>query len=900
MKNAAAIFLSVVLTASVAPAHVEDFIHFEGRQTHSVRLSADGERLFALNTADGRLSVFDVTNPAAPPLLFAEIPVGLEPVSLAERTADEIWVVNEVSDCVSIVSLSRRIVTKNLETGDEPADIVFADGKAFVTNARDNSVRVFDANSHEILADIPLQQLFPRALTVSEDSTKIYVAAQLSGNRTTILPPDQAPAPPAPTNPDLGPAPETGLIVHDSHPEIPFTVLDNDIAVIDVATLTVENYLEGAGTTLFNSAIRPGTEEIWVANTEALNHIRFEPVLRGHYIDNRVTKIDTDTGAATAYDLNPDIDYTLLPNPEAQRTALAQPTGIIFEPSGSHLWTTAFGSDIVARIDAASGEVVAKIDVGPVLLEGETSRSSEKRAPRDLALGSGGNRLFVLNRFTNSITTIDLGDNSILSEVPVGSVDPVPTDVKRGRGFLYDARLSGNGTNSCASCHIDGDRDGLAWDLGDPGGEMVYIEGENRANHDSIGPGSEPGSAIRALHPMKGPKVTQTLRGMLLDTIDVSDPTHVHIGDAEREPLFHWRGDKKTLEEFNGTFDALMGGNEITDAQFATLKTYLRSVKLHPNPYLNLDRSMPVEIQGGDPLAGQRNFFNESLGHCAVCHPGASGTDQNIDEFNISSTVDFIKTPPLMLSYQKQGTYTPTRPETLSGFGFGHDGTGRSLPLPHFYFLSTMDVEQLIDTRAFMLAFDSTEAGTAPVVGHILSVDATNATSSETAETLKILESHADPRQQANGLYWNDVAATGFIDGAPRKLYYQGTLDRWISDDNYFPRLTGAELLAEIGEGDLLHFAGLPIEYGFRIGGDRDQNGFNDGRENAPEIKLTMTPSGAEIDWFTIFEGWYLESSTDLKSWSPLNVPRSEETFNFKFLDPAPEASKYYKIRRSW
>ena len=43
-----------------------------------------------------------------------------------------------------------------------------------------------------------------------------------------------------------------------------------------------------------------------------------------------------------------------------------------------------------------------------------------------------------------------------------------------GRRFLYDAALtSSRGDQSCASCHIFGDKDELAWDLGDPDGDVT-------------------------------------------------------------------------------------------------------------------------------------------------------------------------------------------------------------------------------------------------------------------------------------------------------------------------------------------------------------------------------------------------------------------------------------------
>ena len=235
--------LFVIMLASV---RAQEMFQFEGRQTHPVQLSADGQRLYVLNTPDGKLSVFDVSNAGNPqPVLVAEIGVGLEPVSIAERSADEVWVVNEVSDTVSVVSISRRLAVAHLKTGDEPADVVFADGKAFVTGARDNSVRVFDAATRAVIADIELEALFPRAMAVGGDGTTIFVAAQMSGNRTTILPPELAPDPPEPTNPELGPAPKTGLIVADSDPAISYEVLDHDVAVIDVASLSSD--LENAG-----------------------------------------------------------------------------------------------------------------------------------------------------------------------------------------------------------------------------------------------------------------------------------------------------------------------------------------------------------------------------------------------------------------------------------------------------------------------------------------------------------------------------------------------------------------------------------------------------------------------------------------------------------------------------
>jgi DNA-binding beta-propeller fold protein YncE len=61
-------------------------------------------------------------------------------VAVAARTNQEAWVVNHLSDSVSIVQLDGKEshVTRTLLVGDEPRDLVFAgpnQSKAFITTA---------------------------------------------------------------------------------------------------------------------------------------------------------------------------------------------------------------------------------------------------------------------------------------------------------------------------------------------------------------------------------------------------------------------------------------------------------------------------------------------------------------------------------------------------------------------------------------------------------------------------------------------------------------------------------------------------------------------------------------------------------------------------------------------
>src|SRR5688572_12701232 len=229
------VFLSALFCGFAVAGHAQSFFNFEGKQVSPVRVSPDGMRLFAVNTPDARLSVFDISAPNNP-ILIAEIPVGIEPVSVNPRNSDEAWVVNEVSDSISIVSVSRRIVVDTVYVQDEPGDVVFAGGKAFVTCGRRNQVRVFDVITRlPVGGPISLVGENPRAITVNSNGTRVYVAFALSGNRTTIIPPDRAPPQPAPTNPNLPAPPQVSLIVDATNPTwtsglnavIRYTVPDN-------------------------------------------------------------------------------------------------------------------------------------------------------------------------------------------------------------------------------------------------------------------------------------------------------------------------------------------------------------------------------------------------------------------------------------------------------------------------------------------------------------------------------------------------------------------------------------------------------------------------------------------------------------------------------------------------
>ena len=143
--SGAMLVIAVGLSASPALA---TFTTFESGQVRPLALSPDRTRLYAVNTPDDVLEIFSVDG-SGNLVHTGSVPVGLEPVAVAARSNSEIWVVNHLSDSVSIVDVgtSPPRVVRTLLVGDEPRDIVFAGtggNRAFVTAAHRGQSRPGD------------------------------------------------------------------------------------------------------------------------------------------------------------------------------------------------------------------------------------------------------------------------------------------------------------------------------------------------------------------------------------------------------------------------------------------------------------------------------------------------------------------------------------------------------------------------------------------------------------------------------------------------------------------------------------------------------------------------------------------------------------------------------------
>ncbi|MFO0962249.1 MAG: hypothetical protein U0625_05015 [Phycisphaerales bacterium] len=805
-----------LLAAALAcSAHAQGlgYVNFESPQSHPLDRTPSGSVLLAVNTADNRLEVFDLVGGL--PVRRGSVEVGLDPVSVRARSETEAWVVNQISDSVSVVDLPTMRVVRTINVGDEPADVVFAGApqRAFVSLSVRAQIVVLDpANPAGAPQTVTVPGAQPRALAASPDGSKVYLAIFESGNHSTLLPeatvssgagPYGGQNPPPNSGTTFSPPIAAGLpappvVSHivrkradgtwrDGNNRnwtalVNWDVHDNDLVVIDAASLSMSP-VKGLMNIVAGLGVGPdGT--VLAVGTEAVNEVRFEENLNGVFVRVVGAFVAGGGGSATVVDLNPHLDYSTATVAQALRNqSVGDPRGVAWMPSGTMAWVAGMGSNSVVGI-APSGARVATVGVG--------------EGPTGVVLDADASRLYVLNRFEASVSTVDTGTRAEIARTSF--FDPTPFAVKEGRPFLYDTHLtSGLGQASCASCHVDGRADRIAWDLGSPQGTVTSFNEVCQA----------PAGCL-PWHPMKGPMVTQTLVGI--------------IGN---EP-FHWRGEKTDLAAFNVAYTALQGReSQITAAQMQRLTTYVDSLTFPPNPNRNLDGSLRTALtisngQTGNAVNGQ-NIFNTAplLGPppsltCVACHAGLDGTNNRVDIPGPGDDQN-KKNVPLRDVYRKTGADRASQVASR-GFGFDHDGeeaTLQNLLNIGFNFPAGANGQaQRRDVEAFVLSFGT---DTFAAVGAQTTASNGGGAGDDTARIQQFI-TFATAGQAG-------LVVKGRVGGIQRGYALVGGS---FQSDRAAETLSPAALLALSGPGSELTYTLVPAGTERRIGIDRDRDGHLD------------------------------------------------------------------------
>jgi len=944
----ASMWLAVLLAAPNALAQ-NPYLTFDTLQVRPLAVSPDNTRLFAVNTPDNQLEIFDIALDGT--LAHAgSVQVGMEPSAVAARNDSEVWVVNFLSDSVSVIDVSGSVprVVRTLHVGDEPSDIVFAGpggNRAFITSAHRGQntpypdgeydsegigradIWVFNATAlgnslgGDELTIITVFGDKPRGLAVSNDGSTVYAAIYHSGNQTmalnngficptgttalnngTVEPsctlsggtsPGGMPPPHQNQLPQSIDRPEGGIIVkwkrdgisnewqdelgRDWNSWVKFNLPDRDVFAINAnanppvaidassACANGAGCWSGVGTTLFNLAVNPASGKIYVSNTDSQNHVRFEGpgiyaagkkppgepnTVLGNLAHARITVLD---GAnVVPRHLNKHIDYSLASiGAFGKAKSLATPLDMVITPDGSTLYVTAFGSGKVGIFDTASleNDSFTPDSANHITLSGG--------GPSGLALAGNGH-LYVLTRFDNSISVVN---QTSKLEVQTQSLhNPEPTSVVDGRPFLYDANLtSSNGEASCSSCHIGGDMDDLAWDLGNPDDDRKpnvnpmndepFVDITAPFNSSCVIQSALFGNGCN-FHPMKGPMTTQSLRGL------------------ELQGPQHWRGDREgdatsSFLAFNVAFPGLVGRNsELSPPDMEAFKDFALQLRYPPNPTRNLDNSLTTIQSRGQTVFNDPN--TDQVASCDDCHTidPANGFFGGDGRSTFDGGTEIFKVPHLRNMYQKVGMFGEAQPNVVTfpligsatafdgpfthtgdqvrGFGYTHDGSVDTL----FRFVSaslfTINNNEQSRVEAFMIAADT---DLAPIVGQ--QVTLTDSNSGVALPRIGLMDTRCGTPFDSKILFdLNGGAITEcdliakHSDGTQESGYLYDPVDDEYTPDDGTADISSAALQALAGApANEVTYTAVPPGSGYRMGINRDLDLYDDGLDNCPGVQ---------------------------------------------------------------
>ena len=227
-------------------------------------------------------------------------------------------------------------------------------------------------------------------------------------------------------------------------------------------------------------------------------------------------------------------------------------------------------------------------------------------------------------------------------DLPEGIPEPVvpannpmsEAKVELGRHLFFDERLSGNGTQSCGSCHDQARAftDGLALSLGSTG-ESTPRNAMALAN-----------VAYNGTQTWANPALV-TLESQALVPIFGEHPIELGVTNHEEEILLRFRSDAALESMFQEAFPGEPDPVSMANVVFA-IASYERALLSFGSPYDRYfyggdERAMSASAQRGMEL-----FFTERA-ECFHCHGG----------FNFSGSVVHVNAPDATPEFFNNGLY---------------------------------------------------------------------------------------------------------------------------------------------------------------------------------------------------------------------------------------------------
>lgn len=568
---------------------------------HTSNIVGNGTTVYALDPDAGTVAAIDAANLQK----LWQVAVGKEPKTLAISPDGQLWVAVQGDDkLVKINPTTRNLTSFNLDYGSAPYGVAFTpDGnKGLLTLAGESALVEFNPFTGLIGRRVTLPGGDTRGIAVSADSTTAYVTrfrSQMTQGELYKV--------------NLG------------------TMAATTIALpVDTTTVATEAAAPGVANYVNQVVISPdGRRAILPSKKDNIVNGRFRNAIdlkQDTTVRSIVSQVNLTNGSHVFAE---QIDFN---NRAPARAA-------VFSPPGNYIFAAQMESNSIEVVDTYRRTVIASL-------------SGARRTPHGLYLDAAGKRLFVNNFLDRSVSVHDiskvlLGVDFITPPptiVPTVTTEPLTANVLAGKKVFYNAadpRMSREMYISCASCHVDGDSDGMVWDF------------------------TQRGEGLRRTISLQGRQGTGSATGKLHWTANFDE-----LQDFEKDIRDEFGGAGfMSATNYQNTINPLGPKKAGLSADLDNLAAYVSSLSTFPrSPYRDAQGCLTATA-----LQGRTTF---QAGTCTTCHGNAVVQDNARHDVG---TIQPSSGKGSNLALAGVGFDTPTLYNLWGSSSFFHNGQARTL-----------------------------------------------------------------------------------------------------------------------------------------------------------------------------------------------------------------------------
>lgn len=394
---------------------------------HTSNIVGNASFVYAVNPDDGTVAAINKSTLAK----AWEVQVGKEPKTLTLDPSGRIWVAVQGDDkLVRIDPANQSQTSFPLAYGSAPYGVIFTpDGQlGLVTLAGKSTLARFDPVNGTLGTSVVLPAGGDaRGIAISGDSTTAYVTRFRSKMTQAEI-----------YKVNLG------------------TMTNPTTIALPVDTTTIANEAAAPGVANYVNQVIISPD-----GRRAILPSKKDNIVNGRFRNGRDLTFDTTVRSVVSQvNLTTGVNA---PTEQIDSNNRGPARSAIFAPTGNYIFVAQMESNSVEILDPYRRAVIGAV-------------TGIGRTPHGLHLDATAKRLYVNNFLDRNVSVHDIsrvltGVDFITApptRITTVASEPLAANILAGKRIFYnsaDTRMSNEQYISCASCHVDGDSDGMVWDF---------------------------------------------------------------------------------------------------------------------------------------------------------------------------------------------------------------------------------------------------------------------------------------------------------------------------------------------------------------------------------------------------------------------------------------------------